>query len=110
MIDIKEPDWKLFRILHGVALERYCERVIEEVKSVADESSDSYHDTYLGIFLLLRERDKTLAGIFDDPRPSNALVLLASIIEEDLLNEEEISQFGPEALEAVESIMRIRRR
>jgi hypothetical protein len=106
--DIKESDWKLFRRLHGVALERYCQRVIEEVKSVAEETSDSYHDGYLKIFLLLRESDKTLAQIFDDPRRSNALILLTNIIEEGLLSEEEILQFSPEALEVVESIDRIR--
>ena len=109
MTDIKESEWKLFRSLHGVALERYCQRVIEAVKSVAEEESDSYHDSYLKIYLLLRERDKALAGIFDDPRRSNALILLANIIEEELLSEEEISQFSPEAMAAVDSIMRIRR-
>jgi hypothetical protein len=107
--DIKESDWKLFRRLHGIALERYCQRVIEKVKSVAEESSDSYHDGYLKIFLLLRERDKTLARTFDEPHRSNALILLTNIIEEGLLDEEEIMQFSPAALEVVESIDRIRR-
>ena len=109
MTDIKETDWKLFRHLHGVALERYCQRAIDDVKSVAQESSDSYHDAYLKMFLLLRERDKTLARIFDNPRRSTALILLTNIILEGLLNEEEISQFSPEALEAVETMERIRR-
>jgi len=30
-LDIKESDWKLFRRLHPVALERFCKQVIEEI-------------------------------------------------------------------------------
>ena len=44
MTDIKESDWKLFRSLHGVALERYCQRVIEAVKSVAEEEEKRNRD------------------------------------------------------------------
>ena len=31
-MDIKESDWKVFRKLREVALERYCERVLKEVR------------------------------------------------------------------------------
>ena len=44
-MDIKESDWKVFRRLHSVALERYCQRVLEEVK-LATACNDSYHDCY----------------------------------------------------------------
>jgi hypothetical protein len=34
-MEIKESDWKVFRRLHSVALERYCRRVLEEVRVAA---------------------------------------------------------------------------
>ena len=40
-MDIKESDWKVFRRLNSVALERYCQRVLEEVK-LATACNDSY--------------------------------------------------------------------
>jgi hypothetical protein len=107
--EIKESDWKLFRRLHGIALERFCQRVIEEVRSATSSSANGYHDCYLKLFALMRSRDKEMAGAFNDPRRSNAFILLANIKEQGLLTEEELMQFSPEAHEAIEVIVSIRR-
>ena len=107
--EIKESDWKLFRRFHKVALERFCERVIEEVRSATTERSDSYHDRYLKIFALIRSRDKTMASAFNDPRRSTALILLANINQEGLLTQDELLQFSPETREAIGIIENIRR-
>jgi DNA-directed RNA polymerase specialized sigma24 family protein len=56
--DIKESDWKVFRRLHKIALERFCQRVLKEVQAAAAEHTDGYHDTYLKVFTLVRDRDK----------------------------------------------------
>ena len=56
-VEIKESDWKLFRQLHKVALERFCERVLNEIRSAMVNDGDSYHDRYLEIFALIRDRD-----------------------------------------------------
>ena len=93
--DIKESDWKVFRRLHSIALERYCQRVLAEVKQ-ATACNDSYHDCYLKLFRLLRDRDKTLARCFNDLRRSTALLQLLIIIEEGLLTDEELKHFSPE--------------
>src|SRR5438128_2080347 len=107
--EIKESDWKLFRRFHKIALERFCERVLREVRSAATEHSEGYHDCYLKVFALIRDRDKTIARAFDDPRRSIAFVLLANIKHEGLLTEEELMQFSPEARNAIEAIESIRR-
>jgi hypothetical protein len=31
-MDIHESDWRVFRRLHSIALERFCTRVLEEVR------------------------------------------------------------------------------
>jgi hypothetical protein len=107
--EIKESDWKVFRRLHGIALERFCQRVIEEVQSATSSCASGYHDCYLELFALMRSRDKEMAKGFNDPRRSNAFILLANIKEQGLLTEDELMQFSPEAREAIAVIDSIRR-
>jgi len=107
--EIKESDWSLFRRLHKIALERFCERVLQEVRSATAEHADGYHDCYLKVFALIRSRDKTMASAFNDPRRSNAFILLANIKQEGLLTEQELMQFSPEARDAIEAIENVRR-
>jgi|SRR5262245_11445470 len=107
--DIKESDWKLFRRFHKLALERFCERVLKEVRSTVAESGDSHHDQYLKVFNLLRKRDKAIADAFNDPRRSTAIILLANIKHLDLLTAEELGQFSAETRQRIETIENIRR-
>jgi len=86
--EIKESDWKLFRRLHPIALERFCQRIIEEVGSATSSCADRYHDSYLKLFELMRSRDREMASAFNDPRRSNAFILLANIKELGLLTED----------------------
>jgi len=106
-MEIKESDWRVFRRLHTVALERYCQRVIEEVR-VAVECTSDFHDCYLRLYRLIRERDKTLATVFNDSRRSTAFLLLANIVAEELLTQEELEQFSPEVRERIEVINELR--
>jgi hypothetical protein len=107
-MEIKESDWKVFRRLHSIALERYCQRVLEEVR-VAAECKGDYHDCYRRVYRLIRDRDRTMAAAFDDPRRSTAFILLANMIGEELLTEEELKQFSLETQERIEEINRLRR-
>ena len=107
--EIKESDWKLFRQLREVALERFCERVLGEVRAAAAETSDSFHERYLRVYELIRDRDKTIGWAFNDPRRSNALILLANIKQEGLLTPDEFAQFSEQTREAIENIEYVRR-
>ena len=95
-MDIHESDWRVFRRLHSIALERFCQRVLEEVREAAECKSD-YHDCYRKVYGLIRDYDKRMAVAFDDPRRSNAFLLLANIIGEGLLSAEELEEFSQEA-------------
>jgi hypothetical protein len=106
--EIKETDWKLLRRLHEVALERFCQRVVEEVNALTTDRAGDYHECFLKLFTLINKRNKALARTFDDLRRSNALILLTNIMEASLLSAEEFSQFGPETRDAVETILRLR--
>jgi hypothetical protein len=76
---IVEADWKVLRRLHPLALERFCERVLAEIDPVIQVRAQSAHQRYLGIFKIIEQRDREMASIFDDPKRSNALRMLAKI-------------------------------
>jgi hypothetical protein len=107
--EIKESDWKLFRQLHGIALERFSQRVLEEVRLAAIDAKAGYHECYLKVYALIRSRDQTMARAFNDPKRSMAIIQLANIVEEGLLTDDELEQFSAETREAVEAIEHMRR-
>jgi len=106
--EIKESDWKLFRRLHAVALERFCHQVIEEINHTTSNCTGDYHKRYLEVFSLIRKRDEELGRAFNDVRRSNAFILIATIKASQLLTDEEFSQFSQETRDAVEVILEIR--
>jgi hypothetical protein len=105
---ISESDWKLFRRLHRVALERFCHRVIKEIRFTTSGSEEKYHERFLEVFALVQKRNKELARTFDDIRRSNAFILLANMKEAGLLTEEEIMEFSQETQEVVQVIIQVR--
>ena len=98
---IRESDWKLFRKLQPLALDRFCQRVLAEVSRLGADDAMSNHERYLAVFRLLGRRAKELADAFNDTRRSTAVVQLARIQFQDLLSEEEFARFGPETRAAV---------
>jgi hypothetical protein len=93
---IRESDWKLFRELRPLALDRFCQRALAEVARLANDVTKNNHERYLAVFELLRRRDEELADVFNNPRRSTALLQLALIQSRDLLSEEEFARFSPE--------------
>ena len=85
MREIKEPDWKVLRRVHPLALERFCESVLAEIVRVARDGAKSHHARYLQIFRIIKQSDGEIARLFDNPRRSHALTMLAQIRSQGLL-------------------------
>ena len=75
---INESEWKLFRQLRPLALDRFCQRVLAEVSRLAAATETSSHERYLAVFQVLQRRDEELAGAYpgrslwpdrDHPKP-----------------------------------------
>jgi len=105
---IPELDWKVFRKLRGKALERFCERVLSDIRHL--DNTRSFHDRYLEIYKLIDARDAELARVFDNPRRSQAVLQLALIHSHDLLESEELARFTSETRSAIDSISELTRR
>lgn len=91
--DFPESDWKVFRELRELALERFCKRVLEELEPLRRDTSRSHHERYLDLFQFLRARDEELAHAFNDPRRSRMYVQLAAIHAYGLLEPHELGRF-----------------
>jgi hypothetical protein len=88
-----EQDWKTLRTLHPVALDRFCQRVLEEIDAVAGATSRSSHERYLEIRDLVSRRGREMADAFDDMRRSRAVLRIARIRALGVLTAEEYSRF-----------------
>jgi hypothetical protein len=107
MDDISPADWKAFKPLREAALERFCERVLDEVARINADRTKTKHERYLAIYRLMRERDKEINPIFDTLRRSTAVRQICSFRSHDLLTEDELRRFSPELVRRVEAIIEI---
>lgn len=96
MRDIKESDWKYFRKLQPLALDRFCVRVLAEVQRQASDQEQTHHERYLQIYTTVHDRNRELARMFDDVRRSNVLTRLAWVHAAGLITAEEFSAFSEE--------------
>lgn len=104
MSAIPERDWRVFRELQEVALERFCERVLREVGRVVASEDKSWHQRYGTVFGLIQRKDAVLARAFDGPRRSKAILQLLALCSEGLLTEEELARFTPETQERLRGL------
>jgi hypothetical protein len=107
MGDIKESDWKIFKGLRELALERFCERVLDEVAQIGSDATKSKHARYIAIYRLVHERDKDIVPIFDFLRRSTAYRQICAFRTNDLLTVEELRQLSPELVQSVEETVEI---
>jgi hypothetical protein len=105
MQEIKESDWKVLRRVHPLALERFCERVLAEIDRVSRDGAKGHHSRYLEIFRIIQQRDRDIARLFDNPRRSHALTILAQIRSQGLLTEDEFSSLSSETRGTIQMLL-----
>jgi hypothetical protein len=96
---IKESDWKKFAALKREALQRYCARVLDEVRTSIDRDDASPHERYLEIFQLIRDADKRLIRLFDDHSRSKAPMQFMMLRWSELVGPEDFDGFSADFLE-----------
>jgi hypothetical protein len=105
MREINEADWKVLRRVHPLALERFCEGVLAKIDRISHDGAKSQHARYLQMFRILQQSDREIALLFDNPRRSDALRMLAQIRSQDLLTEDEFSSLSPETRGAIQMLL-----
>ncbi|KAA3649313.1 MAG: peptide ABC transporter substrate-binding protein [Proteobacteria bacterium] len=87
--------------MHPIALERFCERTLNECVQAATCDGPSAHQRYGALYRLIKARDKTLAAAFNDLRRSTAIETLINLARLDLLTTPELDEFSDETRDAV---------
>ncbi len=105
--EIPESDWKVFRDLRNVALERFCERVLAKIGRLSSDSSKTFHTRYLDVYRFIDGRDADLGQAFNDPRRSRLIPQLAAICSHSLLESDELARFTPATRESVLALLEI---
>jgi len=105
MKDITEKDWRVFKGLRKLALERFCDRVLSDIASIGSDETRSKHERYLAIYRLVDERDSEIETIFAYLRRSTAFRQIRSFRSNGLLTGEELRQFSPELVKRVENFL-----
>lgn len=91
-----EADWKKFKQVREVALERLSQRILDECKTVCGNAAPTAHEKYPELYDLIHKRDKDIASAFNDFRRSTAALCLLQIVRQGLVTEEELSRFSPD--------------
>jgi hypothetical protein len=96
-----ERDWRVFREIHSVGRERFCERVLSALASANSASDQGAHERYLRVFEIVRDKNKELGALFDNPRRSSALGQLCMIASPGLVTDEELSCLSPKTRNSI---------
>ncbi|MHC8301314.1 hypothetical protein [Pseudomonas sp. ZS1P83] len=105
-MSIIESDWKKFKELHKLALDRFCLGVLADAKTIAQHDALSAHARYGMIYRLMRDRDKDIVQTFDPYSRSSAPIALRWMVKHDLLTDAELSVLSEAMLEEVADVVR----
>lgn len=90
----RESDWKKFTKLKKIALERFCESVLNESRLLCDREDLTAHEKYLEIYEIIQKRDRELGRTFDGHSRSRADQQLRDMYNRGLVTDDELSKFS----------------
>ncbi|AMJ76568.1 hypothetical protein [Alteromonas stellipolaris] len=93
---ISEADWKHFKQVKVDALDKCCQQVLDEIRKGIDNPELSNHAKYLYLYKLMENSDKRIANIFDYNARSKAMLQLALMKSDGLLEAKQINGFSDE--------------
>jgi len=94
--EIPKSDWKHFKIIRELALQRFCERALNELTEIAADESASQHGRYVEVYRKIQTCDEKIAAAFDNLSRSRMMVQLATIQSLDLIEDAELESFTQE--------------
>ena len=103
-MQIPGPDWKIFKKVRDKALDRFCQRVLNECDNILRDETKTVHERYTTLYGHLRDRDKVIAKAFDDYRRSTAVLCLMLMHQHELLTGEEIEEFSDEVRRSLDLV------
>jgi len=99
---MKEPDWKKFKKIKELALERFCAEAMEDFEEAIQNEDLSNHGRYLDLYKLVKNADKRLGILFDGHSRSKAQIQLMLIRSNGLVENHELEGISDELLKSTE--------
>ena len=93
---IPEPDWKVFRRLHPLAVQRYFDKLMAELGRIVTDTTKETKERYWEVHDFMRDKNKEMDWLLDDLRRSTAFEHIAAMCRHGLFTDEEIAQFSHE--------------
>ncbi len=87
---MKESDWKKFKQIKELALERFCAEVLADFEDAIQKEDLSNHERYLYLYKLVENADKRLSRLFDEHSRSKAQLQFMLIRSEGLVETQEL--------------------
>ncbi|HBF71235.1 MAG: hypothetical protein CL595_07985 [Alteromonas sp.] len=91
---ISEADWKHFKRVKADALDKCCQQVFDDVRKGIDNPELSAHAKYLYLYKLMENSDKRIANIFNYNAKSKAMLQLALMKSDGLLEAKQTNGFS----------------
>lgn len=101
-----EPDWKILSKLKPLALDRLCQRILMTSEDIIVRVKEGgYYNAYLELYKHIQTNDETLSNCFNDWKRSQAFFILASWRRENLISEDEFTDFSGETRAVVKLLL-----
>ena len=99
---IPESDWKTFKRVRLLALERFSQRVLDDCQRICGDESLSALERYRAMYALIEDRDREMSAVFDDFWRSTARLCLKLMRRQGVVTDEEMMEFSHEVQRATE--------
>jgi hypothetical protein len=104
---MKESEWKKFKRLKEICLERYCHSVLGEAMNACQQDGKTEHERYIDLYQLIKKRDKELGKAFDGLSRNLAHIQLMTMYRMELVKDEELDEFEPETKDNIRETLRV---
>jgi len=100
-MSISDSDWKNYNELYELALDRFCQGVLADAQTIAQNETLSAHARYATLYRLMRNRDKSLAMAFNGRRRKEVSLSLRLMVAYNLLSDQELMVLSDELRERI---------
>jgi len=106
--DMAESDWKVFKELHPIAMNRFFEKAVKEMQPLLWTKNKPAQERFWDALEYATQQRQQAARLFDDFRRSTAIIQAGLIYANHLLTEEEIGRFSDQTREQLQTFIGLR--
>ena len=101
---MKESEWKKFKRLKELCLEKFSEEIMSEVENICKSSELSAYERYINLYKLIQKKDREMVDVFNGLSRSRAFIQLLQMYRLGLVEEKYLDEFENETKEKIREI------